>query len=1081
MLKELCKSNPRFSDIDRFEADRNGDSVNRDFGVGELLNSETLGMKRKRGRPRKHENVVFIRPPNKRLRTYTLKKEIVYDSERDRGNVNDRGVVVNVGELAELEDPYGPEIRRRTMGMMSEDELLEFLRGLNGQWGSRRRKRRVVEASEFGDVLPKGWKLSLCIKKKEGRVWLFVRRYLSPSGRQFESCKEISTYLISVIGETNMDKQNHVNINSSEEFSLKRASVNAADLVLQEDTKTDGPVDNLSPSSSVSPSLSPSPSPSPSPFSSPSQLSPPVLHVPTNCEGQVTLDAMKVQVESDAKNKYIGCNVKDEMQKTGPSVAPATEIGCDPLPMTGITNKESVTSVSTGDNVVVETVDAHSGDKLQPASPCVSYRLNSGKESDTDELVHDLNIDSHSKQDAQINVVGNYIIEGFCDMNAEVSRTDQALEATVSQSELLGDESNKKTGTSDKFHVNCVDHKSDCNLGQSVNLGNELLSPFQNEETGNASDVGKGKDSRSVSSTDQVLNQDDASETGITYADPIHDKSECMTGRDSRVGKDIVGTATSDGVHAAVSETGLLTKASICGEKGFGPNMDMDIDDTSDELISEKEKAAGESSSRFFLDRFGIDKDDVAVVKKLPPKSTSDSVKVANSENLISVGSLAHGTYNNNVNKFSSGSEISRLEQFDVGTNAFGSYGASGMEGVTTFQEENELNKNLRSDVPFSTMEEPIMQITSASSLLLSGGEQPSNKSEEPKLDDFNIFRNNEAKHNESEDVLGFNTKSNLEFCSLVPSENEQGFEFQDDVSCLYENTMEECKEESSERGLLNHFSDDIFENKIYSTTLDGLKFDEDRDLNSNELSLAFGNHHVPSKMAEAFDVHTNLSMVNNSMVEDLKVERGSAGGLFNLSGNVKTSSFHNAWEGIKSEEFKNSGNKFTTGYGGNHGQTHEEVVPSGMWRTGDGSQMRSGLSNPSHAQIPSPSSFHSFNIMSEKARDGQFRQYNDGFGASGLRSGRPEPVEFSFLTGRSQHNSIPLQGDSRVFSYNPQMGQQFNSPFWANPGGRNQMTAVCAWCRNQFHLQPGHSGTQDGIGSLCPSCTAMSGHVNML
>lgn len=455
-----------------------------------------------------------------------------------------------------------------------------------------------------------------------------------------------------------------------------------------------------------------------------------------------------------------------------------------------------------------------------------------------------------------------------------------------------------------------------------------------------------------------------------------------------------------------------------------------------------------------------------------------------------------------------------------------------------------------------------MMQINSAV-------EEPSSKPEETKLDDFNIFRNNEAKHNESVASLGlsFNTKGNLEFCSLVPSENEQAFGFQDDVSCLYDNTMDDCKEESSARGLLDHFSDDIFENKMYSASLDGLKFDEDRDMNSNELSLAFGKSHAlypdtamrveqkkecvgPSRINKAFDVHTNLSMVNNSMMDDLKAGGSSVGGLFNLSNNSKTSGFQSgsntvypgrAWEALKSDEFKNSGIKFTPGFGSNHGhgqareevnsgikftsgfgsnlghgqpreevnsgnkftsgfgrnhghgQAHEEVVPSGMWRSG-GNQLQSGLPNTSHAHIPPPSSFHSFNIMPEKAGDGQFRlneRYNEGYGVSGLRSGRPEPVEFSFLTGRSQHNPHPhpLQGDPRVFSYNPETEQQFDNSFWLgrntmmpNPAGRNQMTAVCAWCRNEFHLQQAHSGAQDGIGSLCPSCSAsVSGHVNML
>lgn len=174
MLKQLCKSDPNFQDVDQMEAENNSNSV-----VPEFLSTENLGIKRKRGRPRKHENVVFLRPPTaKRIRHNTVKKVVVYDNEMDREIVNDSGVPVNMATLAGLDDPYGPEIRRRTMGMSTEDDLLGFLRGMNGQWGSRRRKRRVVDAREFGDVLPKGWKLSLCIKKKEGRVWLFCRRYL---------------------------------------------------------------------------------------------------------------------------------------------------------------------------------------------------------------------------------------------------------------------------------------------------------------------------------------------------------------------------------------------------------------------------------------------------------------------------------------------------------------------------------------------------------------------------------------------------------------------------------------------------------------------------------------------------------------------------------------------------------------------------------------------------------------------------------------------------------------------------------------------------------------------------------------
>ncbi|XP_076946567.1 uncharacterized protein LOC143618135 [Bidens hawaiensis] len=673
---------------------------------------------------------------------------------------------------------------------------------------------------------------------------------------------------------------------------------------------------------------------------------------------------MEVQVETNVKSDHKEPHVEKETEKT------------DPLPP----ELDNSVLVSPGDTTLVETDDPHSGDKI-----------NECKESNTDELVHDLNVLSNSKQDEHTDVDRNII------MDNEASRTEateQPVDDTVSPSELLGDDvvltmndkSNIQPETSGKIHVNSVDNKPDFNL-----------------------------------------DQDNVSGTGWQ-----RDSGGCDGGED-------IGTATSARmVDPPVPDT-IVEKANICEEKGFDANMDMDINNKTNELISETEKVDAESSSGIFLDRFGLDKDGATVVEGI------GSVKAANTETLTSFQEQeSDGTYNNN----NAGLTSSRLDElFDVGTDAFGSY------------EENELNNNLELDM---------MHIDS-------------NKSEEVKLDDFSIFRNNEPKRTEA-NVLDFNTKTNLEFCSLVPSENEQEFGFQD---CLYDDTMEERKEESSERGLLNHFSDDIFENKMYSTPLDGLKFDEDRDLNSNELSLAFGNSNV--------DVHTNLSMVNSSMVEGLKSGSGSVGGLFNLSGNVKTSSFQSSWEGIKSDEFKfkSSGSKFNTAFGSNPGRSHEEVVPNGMWRTGDGSQLQSGLTIPSHPHIPSPSSYHSFNIMPGKAGGGQFRldeRYSEGYGVTGLRSSRPEPVEFSFLTGgSSQHNPHQLQGDSRVFPYNSGMDQQFNN-FWLgkntmmpNPTGRNQMTAVCALCRNDFHLHP-HFQAQNGIAPLCPSCSAgMSGHANLL
>ncbi|EOX98769.1 Uncharacterized protein TCM_007458 [Theobroma cacao] len=89
-----------------------------------------------------------------------------------------------------LEDPYGEELKRRTEGMAGNEEaLFGFMRDLGGQWCSRRRKRRIVNASILGDALPVGWKLLLGLKRREVLV-----------DGNFVSCKELSAYLQSYFG-----------------------------------------------------------------------------------------------------------------------------------------------------------------------------------------------------------------------------------------------------------------------------------------------------------------------------------------------------------------------------------------------------------------------------------------------------------------------------------------------------------------------------------------------------------------------------------------------------------------------------------------------------------------------------------------------------------------------------------------------------------------------------------------------------------------------------------------------------------------------------------------------------------------
>lgn len=115
----------------------------------------------------------------KRKRGRKPKEKVLHlETQGYLGMANRNGVTVDLVALVNADDPYGEELRRRTLGLDNEEKLLGFMRELEGQWGSRRKKRKIVDASEFGDALPVGWKLLLGLKRKEGRAWIYCRRYV---------------------------------------------------------------------------------------------------------------------------------------------------------------------------------------------------------------------------------------------------------------------------------------------------------------------------------------------------------------------------------------------------------------------------------------------------------------------------------------------------------------------------------------------------------------------------------------------------------------------------------------------------------------------------------------------------------------------------------------------------------------------------------------------------------------------------------------------------------------------------------------------------------------------------------------
>ncbi|XVF39528.1 hypothetical protein PTKIN_Ptkin01aG0041600 [Pterospermum kingtungense] len=162
----VIEENKETAALDRVNETANGGSI-----------SSCSEGKRKRGRPRKEQS---------QNRVIGCEEKKV---ETEIGRV----------ELENLEAILGieEELRKRTEGMETEEELSQFMGGLEGEWASKSQKKRIVDAGGFGNVLPQGWKLMLFVKRRAGLLWLACSRYISPDGQQFVSCKEVSSYLLS--------------------------------------------------------------------------------------------------------------------------------------------------------------------------------------------------------------------------------------------------------------------------------------------------------------------------------------------------------------------------------------------------------------------------------------------------------------------------------------------------------------------------------------------------------------------------------------------------------------------------------------------------------------------------------------------------------------------------------------------------------------------------------------------------------------------------------------------------------------------------------------------------------------------
>ncbi|CAL1390326.1 unnamed protein product [Linum trigynum] len=165
--------------------------------------------KRKRGRPSKTNINLHANPCSmvNNVVSHAENRIVLVPDGVENNRLEENTGIMNVGEnaielamVATTDDPYGDRLRNNTAGMRTKEEVLDFLQGIQGEWVTSKRKRKIVDASAFGDILPSGWKLLIRVTRRRKNVWLDCARYISPNGQQFVSFKEVGSYLHSASG-----------------------------------------------------------------------------------------------------------------------------------------------------------------------------------------------------------------------------------------------------------------------------------------------------------------------------------------------------------------------------------------------------------------------------------------------------------------------------------------------------------------------------------------------------------------------------------------------------------------------------------------------------------------------------------------------------------------------------------------------------------------------------------------------------------------------------------------------------------------------------------------------------------------
>ncbi|XWS21495.1 hypothetical protein CRYUN_Cryun30bG0059400 [Craigia yunnanensis] len=977
------------------------DWVNETANAGNI--SSCSEGKRRRGRPRREES----------------QSRVIGSEEKKVESEIERVALENVEAILGIEE----ELRRRTEGMETEVELLEFMGGLEGEWASKSQKKRIIDADSFGSVLPKGWKLMLFVKKRAGHFWLACSRYISPNGQQFVSCKEVSSYLLSSGG-------------------LKDSS-----LAISSHTGR-GIGSGVKPTPGNLPITS---------ISSGHEKRAPLLRMgsPREVQRTETIKCHKCTMTFNQQDDFI-CHLLSSHQGTAKSSGHGAltneeviikngkyecqfchelfeERNCYSGHL-GIHMKNNMKKVEGSVAVVtmqnsIQPFNSPGNNEIRSGFPCSRANENALFKTYTDKYSHECNSLPHDEQDIKVNRNEETLADKNCDKQnkfciitnnkGEVTDTDAAAELNVclgSEKVLFTADKNGISRSSDKtdvrFDLNSMEEKK-----REIASKSSLFAP--NAEGNMFSD--ENIEDKHFASFTKGIETDWKDK--VTRDDP---KAGCANTHT------VPDNITIDFEQKNYSEGCSLILSS---NKQRGNLVDH-LKGTSVGCVLTSSK----------------DDQTCVINSNLIPVPTGtlddpESIVVSESRN------------NDSTIGFQSNLRMKKPSQEDR-KSAFQTL--HGSEQI--FASDNNAFKLSSQTFEVSELDEAQKSVDGHESGL-----------------DANILAS--VKHERTKDCLFIRSSYKKTFTGTLEKHKDKGYESGVNEQSAYQQnsnyetsmnkvsffTIEEPKHkvESSLFGNVHA--------RLGTFTLTGNGQESCSPLFSGNGEKFAGKNNVPGISSEA--VHE--SKQNKGAFEYLFCP--SAREQTHVANNLNMVYAGTAHDESRLEDFENArNNEIMIGFS-NHARPTEDSMTGLTWKSDEGNVLLSGLADTSSQLLQSSGYYPTFDLMSQKGESEMFNvsgKCSSVAGFEGLRSDGIENMEYNFLSAQPSSHS----GNSKVSSYDSEMALKFDSSVWVGKealplfpkiADRHQAITLCSWCGNEFYHEAVDIGAQRSSMVMCANCQA--------